>query len=102
MANRFTAPSNGNGIFWYSFDYGSVHVVQMSSEHEWLPGTEQYAWLQADLQSVNRTQTPWVVLTSHRMMASYCGGMLAVMCAVHNAAARGGRLHCVAAHARGT
>ena len=33
MYYRFTSPSNGNSIFWYSFDYGSVHVVQLSSEH---------------------------------------------------------------------
>ena len=26
----------------YSFDYGNVHVIQFSSEHNWLPGSEQY------------------------------------------------------------
>ena len=51
-------PGNGNGVFWYrgylddvdlatyagrySFDYGNVHVIQFSSEHNWLPGSEQY------------------------------------------------------------
>jgi phosphodiesterase/alkaline phosphatase D-like protein len=76
MAHRFVAPDNGNGIFWYSFDFGSVHVVQISSEHDWLPGSEQYTWLEQDLQSVNRTQTPWVVLTSHRMMVCESIGLL--------------------------
>jgi hypothetical protein len=72
MNNRFTTPENGNEIFWYSFDFGSVHVVQISSEHDWQPGSEQYTWLEQDLQSVNRTATPWVVLTSHRMMVREC------------------------------
>lgn len=65
---RFTSPQNGNGIFWYSFNYGSVHVIQMSSEHDWTRGSEQYNWIKQDLAAVNRTETPWVVVTSHRMM----------------------------------
>jgi acid phosphatase type 7 len=68
VCRRFTSPSNGNGIFWYSFDYGPIHVVQMSTEHDWTPGSAQYDWLVNDLASVNRTVTPWVVLTGHRMM----------------------------------
>ena len=58
VAERFVVPGNGNGVFWYrcliisqstdpllrrySFDYGNVHVIQFSSEHNWLPGSEQY------------------------------------------------------------
>jgi hypothetical protein len=69
-AHRFRSPSNGNGIAWYSFDYGIVHVVQMSSEHDWTVNSTQYNWLQADLAAVNRSVTPWVVMTAHRMMYS--------------------------------
>jgi len=68
MFHRYRTPSNGKALYWYSFDYGLVHVVQMSSEHDWTQGSEQYQWLDKDLASVNRTLTPWVVLTSHRMM----------------------------------
>ena len=68
VVGRFRAPSNGNGVFWYSFDYGYVHVVQISSEHDWRPGAKQYEWLAADLAAVNRSRTPFVVLTAHRMM----------------------------------
>lgn len=68
MYHRWHAPENGRGIYWYSFDYGGVHVVQMSSEHDWTRGSEQYKWLESDLKAVDRSQTPWVVLTSHRMM----------------------------------
>jgi hypothetical protein len=89
MFYRWTSPSNGNGIFWYSFDYGSVHVIQvcglwrvhgpcfdavfllwsqMSTEHDWTQGSAQYDWLQRDLQALDRSVTPWVVVTGHRMM----------------------------------
>jgi acid phosphatase type 7 len=68
MVHRWHTPQNGHGIFWYSFDYGGVHVIQMSSEHDWRRGAPQYQWLEKDLQGVDRTKTPWVVLTSHRMM----------------------------------
>ena len=48
---------------WYSFDYGSVHVVMLSSEH---PSTPQVAFFQNDLASVNRSATPWVLALLHR------------------------------------
>lgn len=64
--HRFVTPQNGNSIFWYSFDYGAVHVIQMSSEHDWTKGSEQYKWIEKDLASVDRKKTPWIILTSHR------------------------------------
>jgi hypothetical protein len=57
-----------NGGFWYSFDEGGVHVVMLSSEHDWRNSSRQYRWLLHDLSAVNRTRTPWVVLATHRMM----------------------------------
>lgn len=57
-----------NGVFWYSFDEGIVHVVVLSSEHNWTRGSRQHTWLEADLASVDRATTPWVVLATHRMM----------------------------------
>ena len=74
MYNRFKAPmmtpynAKTNGIFWYSFNVGPVHIVMMSTEHDWTKGSEQYKFLEQDLASVNRTSTPWVILTGHRMM----------------------------------
>ena len=77
MVHRFRAPSNGRpnrqgSLAWYSFDYGAVHVVQMSSEHDWTEGSDQHAWLEADLTAAagNRIRTPWIVVTAHRMMYS--------------------------------
>jgi hypothetical protein len=37
-----------------------------SSEHNFTVGTEQYDWLAAELASVDRTQTPWLMLSCHR------------------------------------
>lgn len=66
--HRFTMPKNGNAVFWYSFDYGSVHNVMVSSEHDCSPGSDQYKWLVKDLASVDRSKTPWIILTGHRPM----------------------------------
>ncbi|EQC32020.1 hypothetical protein SDRG_10219 [Saprolegnia diclina VS20] len=68
MVHRFHAPTNGHGLFWYSFAYGPITVVQMSSEHNFLPGSVQHQWLNATLAAIDRRTTPWVVLTAHRMM----------------------------------
>ncbi|KAL8004924.1 hypothetical protein Plhal703r1_c09g0049741 [Plasmopara halstedii] len=68
MHYRWHVPKTGNWIYWYSFNYGGIHVIQMSTEHNWTRGSEQYNWLQHDLEQVDRNVTPWVVLTAHRMM----------------------------------
>ncbi len=34
--------SSVNSPFWYSFDYGSVHFVMLSTEHDVTPGSHQY------------------------------------------------------------
>ena len=68
MVHRFHSPSNGNGLFWYSFDVGPVHVLMFSTEHDFLNTSTQYNWIERDLQSVNRSHTPWIIVGSHRPM----------------------------------
>lgn len=68
--HRFHSPSNGNGLFWYSFDIGPVHVVFYSTEHDFRPSSPQYIWLENDLRSVNRTRSPWLIVGAHRYMYS--------------------------------
>lgn len=71
VVNRFRMPANqskGNGVFWHSYDFGSLHTVMLSSEHNISNGSEQYEWLAKDLASVDRTRTPWVVVELHRPM----------------------------------
>eukprot|EP01006_Ploeotia_vitrea_P021234 TRINITY_DN53590_c0_g1_i1.p1 TRINITY_DN53590_c0_g1~~TRINITY_DN53590_c0_g1_i1.p1 ORF type:complete len:606 (+),score=52.50 TRINITY_DN53590_c0_g1_i1:16-1833(+) len=63
---RFSAPKTGNTIFWYSFNWGLIHIVQWSSEHNFTVGSETWNWLDNDLASVDRGVTPWVIVTMHR------------------------------------
>lgn len=70
MVHRFRGPSNGNGLFWYSFDIGPAHIVFYSTEHDFLPQSPQYTWLDKDLSLVDHVRTPWLIVTSHRPMYS--------------------------------
>ncbi|KAI2621867.1 Metallo-dependent phosphatase-like protein [Xylaria nigripes] len=71
--------------FWYSFDYGMMHLVMINTETDFKsapdgPGgsaglnggpfgttaTQQLDFLEADLASVDRSVTPWIVAGGHR------------------------------------
>jgi acid phosphatase type 7 len=65
-AKRFTMPATGNGVFWYSYDYGLVHTVVISSEHDLSAWSPQHIWLEHDLRKTDRLKTPWVVVETHR------------------------------------
>jgi hypothetical protein len=75
VVHRFHSPSNGNGLFWYSFDIGPIHVVYFSTEHDFRRSSVQYAWLEQDLRSVNRSRTPWLIVGEHRPMYSSLVGV---------------------------
>ncbi len=72
VEKRFRGPSNGEGILWYSFSSGPVHVVMLSTEHDLTPGSEQYAWFEKDLAAAAQQRAagavPWIVVTAHRML----------------------------------
>ncbi|OAA66654.1 metallo-phosphoesterase [Niveomyces insectorum RCEF 264] len=79
-----TARQLANPPFWYSFEYGLAHVVMIDTETDFpnAPDTasgsshlgggpfgasgQQLAFLEADLASVDRTVTPWLVVGGHR------------------------------------
>ncbi len=65
-SRRFRTPATGNGVFWYSFAVGSVHVAMLSSEHDPSPGAPMGDWLAEDLAAVDRAVTPWLVVGIHR------------------------------------
>lgn len=73
---RFRAPDNGNKIFWYTFSTGAATIVTLSSEHDLSPGSPQGQFLERALGGVNRTLTPWLVVSLHRMMYSLTGSEL--------------------------
>lgn len=56
---------SGGGYFYYSFDYGNVHTIILSSETDFHVGSQQHKWLVQDLKSIDRSLTPWVVASWH-------------------------------------
>ena len=65
---RFHMPDTGNSVFWYSYDYGMAHFSVISTEHDFLPGSPMYWWIERDLKSVNKELTPWLIVVGHRAM----------------------------------
>ncbi|KKK13451.1 hypothetical protein ARAM_000912 [Aspergillus rambellii] len=105
LINHFRMPSKqsgGLGNFWYSFDYGMVHYVQLDTEtdlgHGYIAPDEpngtagedagpfsnlknaQTDWLAKDLASVDRKKTPWVVVAGHRPWYISIGTSAADIC----------------------
>lgn len=82
VAKSLTAQSLAKPPFWYSFEYGMVHVTMIDTETDFEnapdgPGTtlnsgpfgrlnQQLEFLEADLASVDRSITPWVIVGGHR------------------------------------
>ncbi|MQL87399.1 hypothetical protein Taro_019950 [Colocasia esculenta] len=60
------APNTRN--LYYSFDAGVVHFLYISTETNFLQGSDQYNFIKHDLESVNREKTPFVVVQGHRPM----------------------------------
>jgi len=63
---RFNASTNGNSIFWYSFDFNMVHFIVLSSEHDYSASSPGRQWLENDLKNVDRKKTPWLIVNIHR------------------------------------
>lgn len=100
-----SGPSGGTGNFWYSFDHGMTHYVQLDTETDLghgftapdeIGGAEgegaspvnatmdaQTTWLEADLASVDRSKTPWIIVGGHRpwyLSHSNSSGTICWMC----------------------
>ena len=50
----------------YSYDYGPIHFLHYSTEHDFSTHSPQWEFIKADLEGVNRALTPWVVVGGHR------------------------------------
>ncbi len=51
------------GDFYWSFDYGPVHITVLDQFVDYAPGSTQYSWLVSDLSA---TSKPWKIITFHR------------------------------------
>ena len=48
-----------------SHNVGGAHWIMLSNYHTFDSSSAQYAWLKADLASIDRTATPWVFVNTH-------------------------------------
>jgi len=53
------------GNSFYSFDSGLAHIIFLNPYTNSTPTSQQFIWLQNNLESVNRTATPWVIVIMH-------------------------------------
>jgi len=90
VAQRFFMPKDipVNGVtkspsrqnFYYSFDYLWTHVTAISIKDDFSPGSEQYKWLQQDLERAHsRVLNPndelkWIIVVGHTPMYSSSNG----------------------------
>jgi predicted phosphodiesterase len=53
------------GNAYYAFTYGIARHVVVSSYSNFDPGSKQYTWLVDELESIDRSVTPWLIVTIH-------------------------------------
>ena len=60
----FRTPAGGGDYDeqWYSFDYGNCHFAIVDSDVNFSPGSDQYSWLEKDLQS---SSAEWMFVVHH-------------------------------------
>ncbi|OIW05106.1 hypothetical protein TanjilG_02579 [Lupinus angustifolius] len=66
--NRWPMPFEESGStsnLYYSFDVVGSHIIMLGSYTDFDDKSEQYKWLQNDLDSVDRNRTPWVIALLH-------------------------------------
>jgi len=47
---------------WYSLDVGPMHVAFLNNYVPYSNNSQMYKWLEADLENVNRSATPWIII----------------------------------------
>jgi hypothetical protein len=64
---RLPRKSENQTNLWFSFNYGQVHIVYISSEHEYGFGSEQYDFLEEDLKSARENpHIKWIIVGAHK------------------------------------
>ena len=53
------------GNAYYSFVYGPAKHIIVNAYSSMEPDSQQYAWFLQELETVDRTKTPWVLVTIH-------------------------------------
>ncbi len=63
FARYFPYPMFRNNRYYYSFDYGPVHVTIIDQETSYAQGSTQYNWIVNDLATTNK---PWKIAVFHK------------------------------------
>ncbi|XP_075490856.1 LOW QUALITY PROTEIN: purple acid phosphatase 22-like [Primulina tabacum] len=50
---------------YYSFNVAGAHIIMLGSYTDFDVDSDQYKWLQADLETVNRSETSWIFVLIH-------------------------------------
>lgn len=72
LADRFIMPDSqysqvqSLAPFWYSVKTGPAHFIVLSSEHNISSGSVQRVWMDAELEAVDRDESPWLIILIHR------------------------------------
>lgn len=53
------------GNAYYAYTYGPARMIMVSSYSSMNPGSTQYKWIVQELNSVDRSVTPWVLVVLH-------------------------------------
>jgi fibronectin type 3 domain-containing protein len=56
-------PMHGSNHSWYSYDWGDAHILVLDTEVPYSPGTEQYAFAEADLSAHQNAK--WRIVVTH-------------------------------------
>lgn len=57
----------------YKSDYGMFRFCVADTEHDWRAGTEQYAFLEECMRTVDRQKQPWLIFLAHRVLGYSSG-----------------------------
>ncbi|CAO2824059.1 unnamed protein product [Amaranthus hypochondriacus] len=62
---RWLMPYHESGSIsnlYYSYDVAGAHFISLGSYADFDSSSDQYEWLKADLASIDRVKTPWVIV----------------------------------------
>lgn len=57
--------SGSKSNLYYSFEVAGAHILMLGSYTDFDADSDQYKWLEADLASVDRMKTPWLIALLH-------------------------------------
>ena len=70
VARSLPTASSAGSPYYYAATAGPVRWISLSFESPWAAGSPQHTWAAAQIASVDRAVTPWVVVVVHRPLYS--------------------------------